>query len=348
MTRTPAGQPRRILVIKWGALGDLVAATTGLRALRDAYPSSHITLLANPLMEQVCPAGTLVDRILPLERTRDGMLATVQSQWTLVRALRRGRFDLAVNLRWTSERSAVLAALSGAPMRAGSGPASCARLYTHRALLPTGRRHEFQRHLDILEPLGIVPDRILPFVYMSDDDGRFAAEFFHAHGLRRETTVGMHPGASKPSKAWPADRYAELARRFAPGTEMRTLITWGPGEEALARETVERAGGGTILAPPTPGVGSFAALIHLCGVYVCNYSGPMNVAMAVETPLVALGSTSPEDWGPFGDIHRTINKSGEQDSYTEDEQLAMMKQISVDEVEALVQKRRRELYGKDQ
>jgi ADP-heptose:LPS heptosyltransferase len=348
MVRSPAGQPRRILVIKWGALGDLVASTTALRALRDAFPSSHITLLANPLMEQVCPPGTLVDQILPLERNGNGLLAAIRTQWALVRALRRGAFDLAVNLRWTSERSAVLAALSGAPMRAGSGPSSCVRLYTHRAPLPTGRRHEFQRHLDILAPLGIVPARIVPFVFSSEEDLRRAGEFFRVHGLRRETTVGMHPGASKPSKAWPAQRYAELARRLSAGKQVRALVTWGPGEEELARETVERVGGDTILAPPTPGVGAFAALIRLCGVYVCNYSGPMNVAMAAETPLVALGSTSPDDWGPFGEIHRTINKSGERDSYTEDEQLAMMQQISVDEVEELVQRRMGELYKKDQ
>ena len=70
----------------------------------------------------------------------------------------------------------------------------------------------------------------------------------------------------------------------------------------------------------------------------------MNVSMAVETPLVALGSTSPEDWGPYGGIHRTINKSGERDSYTEEEQRAMMKLIGVEEVVEMVGKRMKELY----
>jgi ADP-heptose:LPS heptosyltransferase len=128
-------------------------------------------------------------------------------------------------------------------------------------------------------------------------------------------------------------------------TGLHVLVTWGPGEEALARETVDRAGSAALLAPSTPRVGALASLIRLCGAFVCNYSGPMNVAMAVETPLVALGSTSPDDWGPFGEMHRTINKSGERDSYTEEEQLAMMKQIKVDEVEEMVLRRMRELYG---
>lgn len=331
--------------MKWGALGDLVAATTALRALREAWPSSHITLLANPLMRQVCPPGTLIDEIIPLEKAPRGLVAGARFHWRLVRRLRQGRFDLAVNLRWTSERSAVLTRLCGARLRAGSGPSRVAFLYTHRAPLPAERRHEFHRHLDILAPLGIAPRRILPFVCRAPEDVSHAEEFFRRSALRRETTVGMHPGASKPSKAWPAERYGELAGRLLKRGGVRVLVTWGPGEERLARETVDHAGSGAVLAPPTPGVGSLAALIGLCGVYVCNYSGPMNVAMAVEAPLVALGSTSPEDWGPFGAIHRTINRSGEQDSYTEAEQLAMMEQIGVEEVETMVMQRMGELYG---
>jgi len=211
--------------------------------------------------------------------------------------------------------------------------------------LHAGRRHEFQRHLDILAPLGIVPGRILPFVFCSAEDTAWADSVFRVRGLTRGRTVGMHPGASKPSKAWPAHRYAELARRLSAETGTRVFVTWGPGEEPLARDVVSRAGAGAILAPQTPRVGAFGALVRLCGLYVCNYSGPMNVAMAVETPLVALGSTSPEDWGPFGDMHRTINKSGVRDSYTEAAQLAMMEEITVEEVVEAVVGRMKELYG---
>jgi ADP-heptose:LPS heptosyltransferase len=345
MPLTAADRPRRILVVKWGALGDLIAATTALRALREAWPSSRITILSNPLMQQICPPGTLVDEIIPLASPGGSALLFVSEQLRLIRRLRKEHFDLTINLRWTSERSAAITWLSGAPNRSGSGPASMAFLYTHRAPLSAGRRHEFQRHLDILAPLGISASRILPFVFCSPDDAAFAARVFRNDGLQKKTTVGMHPGASKPSKAWPAGRYAELARRLVGVPGVQVLVTWGPGEEELAKATVAHAGGKAVLAPPTPAIGGLASLIRSCGVYVCNYSGPMNVAMAVETPLVALGSTSPADWGPFGDIHRTVNKSGERDSYTEEEQLAMMEQIGVEEVETMVVRRLKELYA---
>lgn len=337
--------PRRILVIKWGALGDLVASTVALRALRETWPSAHMTALANPLLAQICPPGTLVDEILPLGPELLGREKRPGAYRALIRRLRSARFDWAVNLRWNSERSALLARLSGAPVRAGSGPRALAFLYTHRAPIPRGRRHEFHRHLDILAPLGIVPARVVPFVYRSPDDLHLGEDLFRAAGLRRASTVGMHPGASRPSKAWPAERYGELAARLTGRHGLRVLVTWGPGEESLAREVARRGSGGAVLAPATPGVGALAAVIGGCGLCVCNYSGPMNVAMAVETPLVALGSTSPEDWGPLGEVHRTVNKSGAKDSYTEEEQLVMMERIGVGEVEQMVVERMRTLYG---
>lgn len=328
---------RDILVIKWGALGDLIAATTAVRALREAYPASIITLLSNSLMKEVCPPGTLADDLIPT----DGQPGGIGGQFSLVAALRKRRFDLAINLRWESERCAVLAWLSGAPYRAGSGPRALRFLYNVRAPLVPGRRHEFHRHLDIIEPLGVRPARVLPFVHRSAADEDFAKEFFSVHALKKSSTVGLQPGASRLSKAWPVERYAELSRRLSEEMNVRIVVTWGPGEQWLAQQVARQSG--ALISPPTS-IGRLAAIIGSCGLFVCNYSGPMNVAMAVETPMVALGSTSQEDWGPYGEIHRTINKARPQDSYTEEEQLDVMKGITTREVFELCGERLRQLY----
>ncbi len=335
---------KNILVIKWGALGDLVAATTALRILREQYPAGRITVLSNSLMNQICPAGSLVDEVLNFDEENISWWNWVPTHIGLVRQLRRKNFDVAINLRWVSERSAFLAWLSGAPIRVGSGPKESRFLYNVRAPLIEGRRHEFRRHLDIVEALGIHPSKIVPYVFCSKEDLAFAEKFFKENSLKKATTVGLHPGASKLSKAWPAERYAELAGRLAGNGAVRVLTTWGPGEEELAHRVASAAARLGAVAPRTDTPGKLASLIKSCGVFVCNYSGPMNVAMAVETPLVALGSTSAEDWGPFGELHRTINKAKPKDSYTEEEQLAVMKEISVEEVFRLVRQRLYELY----
>lgn len=331
--------PGNILVIKWGALGDLIAATTAIRLLRETYPRSTITLLSNSLMREICPPGTLVDDLI-LSDELSGV-GKITKQFALVGKLRARKFDLAINLRWESERCALLAWLSGARYRAGSGPKALRFLYNLRAPLVTGRHHEFHRHLDIIEALGVRVSRVLPYVHRSEEDKAFAMEVFSRNGLKKSTTIGIHPGASRLSKAWPAERYAEFARRLSEDMNARIVVTWGPGEQELAREVAQQAGA---LISPSTTIGQLAAIIGSCGLFVCNYSGPMNVAMAVETPMVALGSTSQEDWGPYGEMHRTINKARSTDGYTEEEQLRVMKEITVEEVLDLCGQRLRQLY----
>src|SRR5260370_34247009 len=117
---------RTILVIKTGAIGDLIAGTTALRALRESFPGATITVVSNSFMKEICPPGTLVDDIIDL----DPRTATPSAYLRIPRHLRRRRFDLAVNLRPASEISAFLTWISGAPSRLGGGPQSFRWMYT--------------------------------------------------------------------------------------------------------------------------------------------------------------------------------------------------------------------------
>ena len=330
---------RKILITKWGALGDLIAGTTAIHAVRKHYPEASITLLANSMMNEVCPPGTLADEILVYKPEKK----SIPYQWSVIRELRKRKFDAAINLRWTSERSALLGYLSGADVRVGSGPKESQWMYNFKAPLYTGRRHEFYRHLDILEPLGITNEQPEPFIHIGKEDRTFAAAFFQNLNIDRRDVLAIHPGASIPSKAWLPERYAETAKIFLKNFNGKVLVTWGPGEQALAESVVQMIGTGAVPSPQTS-IGRLAALLEGCGLCICNYSGVMNVGMAVKTPLIALGCTSAEDWGPYGEIHRTINHSGENDSYTEEARAAMMAKISIEEVCRMMELRWRELH----
>ena len=330
---------QRILIIKWGALGDLIAGTVAIRAVREQYPQASITLLSNKLMAEVCPPGSLVDEII----FYDPMMKSVIGQFKLVKELRGRNFDAAINLRWTSERSAAIGWLSGARVRVGSGPKESRWMYNVKVPLYNGRRHEFLRHLDIAQSMGITAYEPKPFVFLSADHQKFTRIFMEEHGCSKFSTLVMHPGASISSKAWLSDRYGEIGKRFVERCNGRVIVTWGPDEESLANEVVERVGTNAFKSPPTT-IGKLASLIQHCGLLLCNYSGVMNVGMAVETPLIALGCTSPEDWGPYGSLHRTVNTAHENDSYSEHERFELMKKISVDEVWNLLDQRWTELY----
>jgi heptosyltransferase-2 len=336
---------RNILIIKWGALGDIIAGTPAIRAVREAYHNAHILLLSNRLMEQIVPAGTLVDELLVYEEYGLKGWNWLKQHGQLIQTLRKRKLDVAINLRWCSDRTALLAFLSGARYRVGSGPREMMFLYNVKIRHPVGRYHEIHRNLDIVKALGIGVRSEVPFVVRSLDDRGFADRFFEEHSLQKYTTVGIHPGSSRPVRAWIRDRFTEIGKRFINKYDARIVITWGPGEEALARQVAEPLKPHAILSPATKTIGQLASIIERCGMIISNCTGPMNVAMAVETPVVAiLGSSHPADWGPYGEIHRTIKSSLYLDGYTDDEEHQAMKAISVDEVWTVAANRWDELH----
>lgn len=339
----PETPPRRLLVIKWGALGDMIAATPALAALRHSFPEARITLLTNALMQQIAPAGTLADELL-IHNERLHGLAAVRELGRVVRLLRSRGFDTAVNLRWTSDRCAVLTRVSGAARRISSGPAGLLRLYTVRVPHPAGRYHEIHRNLDIARAAGATVTDENPVVHIPPEDERFAEEALATSALRPGGFCVLHPGASRPHRAWPPDRFAAIAARLHSEMGLRTVVTWGPGERSLAASVAGAVPGGALLSPETRTVGRLAALIRRGGIFLSNCTGPMNVAVAVRIPVVAiLGSSDPVDWGPYGPLHRHIKSPLVLPGYTDEQEARAMAAVSVEAVWELLSGRIPEL-----
>lgn len=337
---------RNILVIKWGAVGDVVAATPAMRALRRAFPEAHICALANEIMQQIAPPGTLIDSLILFDETEPES-ATALSHVKLVRQLRQRKFDLAVNLRWNSERSGILGLLSGARYRVSCVRGTSSYLYNIRVPHPGKDYHEIDRNLDIVRALGIPVEDKTPFVHRTEDELKQAQEFLQVNGLQKGNTVGIHPGASGRNKAWMPERFLEVARRLIEKHRVRILLTWGRGEKILVDKIAAKLGPEAIVSDETRTIGSLAALIECCDLYISNCTGPMNVAMAVQTPTVAiLGSTHPEEWAPLGEIHRTVASPLRLESYTDEEQVQALEVISVDAVWSVVERRWREIQSR--
>jgi len=334
-----------ILIIKWGALGDLIAATPAIKAVREHFPHARLTLLSNSLMMEICPPGSIVDEVLVYDYKRLSAFESLFQQTAILKKLRSRKFDLAINLRWESERSALLTWLSGAHRRVGSGPKSLRSVYTTKAKFTGGKYHEIHRNTDIVKALGIAVVDETPYVSRSRDDDSFADDFFGTRGLKNKDALGLHPGASKSEKMWPAERFIQVGKAFIESFRQPVLVTWGPGELDLARRVAGSLGPRAILSEQTETIGRLAAVIQRCGMFLCNCTGPMNVAMAARTPVVALlGSSDPEEWGPYGPLHRTVKSGYVLDSYTPQQEQRAMEGIGVDEVWNAVRRRWSELY----
>src|SRR5207245_1770284 len=123
-------------------------------------------------------------------------------------------------------------------------------------------------------------------------------EFFAGAGLKpRDRVVVLNPGAGRPEKRWPLERFRALAGVLTAAHGARVIVVWGPGEEADAR------------AVAGPGA-SLIALLRRAGAVVAADTGPLHLAAALGTPCVGLyGPTRAERNGPYGAGHRTLQAS---------------------------------------
>ena len=336
--------PKNILIIKWGALGDITMGTSAIRSVKEHFPNAKVTLLSNSLINQIIPAGSIVDEILIYDEKKYSGLKSLIELFKIVFELRKRKFDLAINLRWTSDRCAMLTYLSGAKHRVSSGPHGMMRLYNIGIPHPVGRYHEIHRNLDIVKAVGVEVKDETPFIFISESQRDFAKKFFSDMCLIKENTVCIHPGASKPVRAWLPERYKEIARKLVDELGVNVIVTWGNGEYEWAKSVAGGRDGKIFLAPETKAVGHLAALIQNSFMCITNCTGPMNVAVAVQTPTVALlGSTDPLDWSPYGEIHRTIKSPLVRKTYTDEQEKQAMEAITVDQVWRVVQLRIKEL-----
>jgi lipopolysaccharide heptosyltransferase I len=308
--------PRAIAVIKLSALGDVVHATPVVEALADAFPTARLTwvvegreaalLREHPRLAEVVSVDT---RAWRRARTPAALAAVARTLRALRRRLRAGGFDVALDLQGLL-KSGVVAAATGAPVRVGFAAGLCrerlSALFTNRRVTPPpAARHVVEQNLALLGALGVRPGRAVFRLPSRPDAEARIDEFFAARGLKPHgRLVVLNPGAGRPAKRWPVERFVELAAQLERQARARALVLWGPGEEAAARAIAQAPG--AVLAPPTD-LDALVAVIRRASLVVGADTGPLHVAAAVGTPCVGLyGPTSAERNGPYGAGHRTI------------------------------------------
>lgn len=318
MNPLPAPPPAdRILVVRLGALGDVVRTLPAVSALRAAYPGAHLAWLVEPASRGAVEGQPWVDEVLEfprgcltddLRRLRLGRFVARLAGF--VRALRGRRFDLVVDFHAIA-KSALLARASGAAARVGyAAPFAregAAWLASARAVLAARRLPRFARNLALVEFLGVPAAARQAPLRVSADARRALAE---ALGPAPAPVV-IHPGssASTPHKRWSVEGWAAVARGLA-GEGWRVLVSHGPGgaERAIADAIVAAAGGAAQPAPATGSLAELAALLEHARLFLGSDSGPLHVASLVGTPVVQLlGPTDPVENAPHpGTPSRTV------------------------------------------
>lgn len=335
---------KNILILKWGALGDLIMATSTIKTVRDNFPDAKITMFTNNLMNEILPQGFIIDEYIFLKKSGRYVDESFFNQLIKIWKLRKRKFDLAIDLKWKSERASILTFLSGAKIRIGYWEKVYNKCYTHSIKHPVGGYHEVHRNLDVIKQIGMEVKDENPLVYVSQDDKKFAQDFFVSNSLNKNNTICIHAGASKSNRAWQPERFTQLAKLLSEKYNVTILLTWGHSEFELVKKISDSLGGNVTLSPTTNSISQLAAIIRNCSLFISVCTGPMNVANAVKTPIIALlGSTDPADWSPYGDIHRSIKSPLVLETYTDDDERKSLDAITLESVFNVVDQRWNEL-----
>lgn len=293
-----------MLVIRLGAMGDILRTLPPVRLLRFALPEARIHWLCADRWVEVLRDHPDLEGILayPRKRLTAGGLARFGKELRALRA------DLVLDFHGNL-RSGVLGLWSGAPVRLGYDghqQREGNRLFTtHR--VPSGPRRvsRMERNLDLVRVLGVadapLPDAGLRF---PDDAHRQAGEIVRRHLPGSAGFAVISPGASRAQayKKPPVDLLAAAARTLA-DSGIPALVVWGPGEEEDARRVAEASSGAAVFSPPTT-LGTLGALLERARLFVGGDTGPMHLACAVRCPVAAIyGPTDPEVNAPWGGPH---------------------------------------------
>lgn len=305
---------KRLLLIKPSSLGDVCHAVASAWALKARWPQVHLTWLVNASFEPLLRGISCIDATVPFDRARfKGLLGAFRERTALrafVSALRAGRFDIALDMQGLF-RSGTFARLSGAPVRIGFKKArEGARLfYTQRVETPPQPVHARVRYDALTAALGCSRP-VREDLDVSEAERQRARELLAQDGYEGETLVAVCPGARWQSKRYAPEKFAQTLDILAKERGALRPIIIGSGDMAepcAATASACEAAKPINLCGQT-GLRELAALLDLADLTLTCDSGPMHIAAAQGTPVVAvLGPTDPRQTGPYGQLDHVVH-----------------------------------------
>jgi ADP-heptose:LPS heptosyltransferase len=308
--RTPLidSSVRSVLLLRLRVgLGDLLCTVPAVRALRAARPDLHVALATWPEMHGVVRRmHRWVDELVPFpgapgipERPPDGTLPA----W--LDAMGARRWDLALQAYGDNPAASAVTAATGARLVGGFAPTGACGLDPALHLPYPHALHEVDRHLRLLEHLGLPPgaSRALEWPLTADEQDEAAAL-----GLARGTYAVLHPGATSPSRLWPAQRFAEVADGLA-SAGLEVVVGGVPSEASTTSAVVDACRGPVRDLTGRTSLGAYAALLRDAAVVVANDTGTAHLSAAVGGRVVTLFlSGDPRRWRHAPDLQTVVRE----------------------------------------
>jgi len=316
----------RILIIKLSSIGDVVHTLPAAALLRRKLPDARIAWAVDRRASAILEDSPAIDELIKLDlhgwRSRLLARSTLADVSARLSELRQaptlngaGRADVAIDFQGLM-KSGLVAFATRADRRIGFETQELrekpSRVFLTEQVETSQLKHVIDKNLElartVLRSESISPQKMntgyeFP-IAVSPDDERYAEALIEGD----KPFAIINNGAGWPTKLWPSERYGEVADWLWSECEIRSFVTYGPGEEALARSVVASSKSGAVRAVAST-LKQFVALARRAALFVGGDTGPLHLAAACKTPIVGLyGPTSPERNGPFDPRDITVGK----------------------------------------
>ncbi|MBZ9674710.1 glycosyltransferase family 9 protein [Mesorhizobium sp. ES1-1] len=298
-----------ILVIQTKFIGDIVLASVLAENLRLAFPGSKLVFLCEARTGDFVLAHRIASDVVTFKRasTRGTVLERAKELYTVVRELRRFRFDLTIDIT-DSKTSRFIAGLINAKTRVGYNPPERPlRLFERQPAnlfarpYGFGGKHFVYRYLSPLEALGVKLNVTVPNIQPLPAETEYALTLLQKHDVQPRAFIAVHAGASFEGRRWQPERFAAAIRDIVGETGLNVVLVGGPEEGPLAEQIIALTGLPLVNLVGQLSLESLLAVLKQARLFLGNESGPMHMAAAAGTPVVGLyGYTSPIRWGPLG------------------------------------------------
>lgn len=294
--------PKRILIIRLSAIGDVLRVLPALQVLKRHFPTSYIGWAVEESARDILAAQPTIDEVILFPKK--SLLTKLSSPcsftsglrdfWSFVREVRSKRFDLVIDFHGLF-KSGIISLLSGAPERVGFARGDCKEfnfLFNNRRFsLDRRRMSRIERNLTLLEKMGLDTAHDPPVIHVPEEDRDYVRQFFRQQQIdRRRPVIAIHPGTSPdtPYKRWEPYRYAVVADQAVASSAAQIIFTWAGKEIEIVREITGMMKYRAIIAPELQNLCQLAAVFAGSDLFVGSDTGPMHLAAFVGIPVVAV------------------------------------------------------------
>ncbi len=283
-----------ILIIKPGAIGDLLQLTPVIRALKTRYSQAGLSLLVgSTATAELFKYNAHICETIVFDKA--GAHRPLSALVRLWQHLHTNKYDLVINFQRSNLKTWFLA----------SAAFPCRVLVYHKAR--TRAVHAVANYLETVAPLGVDVSKTGLELPLGAGERAFAKETLSSSASAGQPLIAFNPGASHPVNRWATDRFAALLDMLTRRLAARVILIGGKEDIPLADEIVGKAGSKPLNMTGKTGLLQLGALLEQCDILVSGDTGPMHIATAVGTKVVALfGAADPARTGPIGSGHRIV------------------------------------------